>query len=266
MRAILFALFIVNVTSDAIKEGYKIKTTRGKVHLAETVTVPKKHKAEETNDYGSPSSPTKSSQVNPKKTKAKVRVEDNISRGNTWVPKKTKVKDNTSNENTWKDNTSKENTWVPKKTKDPESHMTGVNEVVEAEVLVLGAGMAGITVAQRLNEEGVEGVVVVEGSDRIGGRGKDVKFGGITIELGANWVHRLICQSSASWIRFLPTFINIQILWAHRIKQIALNIQISDHVELKRSLNIFFDVQISGDTSTKMIQFLDQGTTQLRIL
>ena len=74
------------------------------------------------------------------------------------------------------------------------------------------------------------------------------------------------CQSSASWIRFLPTFINIQISGADRIKQIALNIQISEHVELKRSLNIFFDVQISGDTSTKMIQFLDQGTTQLRIL
>jgi len=44
--------------------------------------------------------------------------------------------------------------------------------------------------AKRLKEEGVEGVVVVEGSDRIGGRIKDAQFGGITVELGANWVHR----------------------------------------------------------------------------
>ena len=57
-------------------------------------------------------------------------------------------------------------------------------------MLVLGAGMAGITVAQRLKEEGVKGVVVVEGSDSIGGRVKEMQFGGITVELGANWVHR----------------------------------------------------------------------------
>ena len=62
--------------------------------------------------------------------------------------------------------------------------------VVEAEVLVLGAGMAGVTLAQRLKEEGVARVVVVEGSGRLGGRVKETKFGGITVELGANWVHR----------------------------------------------------------------------------
>ena len=103
---------------------------------------------------------------------------------NTWLPKKTKV------EVQVEDNTSKDNTWVPL-----DKTTTGDEEVVEAEVLVLGAGMAGITVAARLKEEGVEGVVVVEGSDRIGGRVKDTQFGGITIELGANWVHRLIWQS-----------------------------------------------------------------------
>ena len=86
--------------------------------------------------------------------------------------------------------------WVPWVTWVPiDKTMTEDNEFVEAEVLVLGAGMAGITVAARLKEEGVEGVVVVEGSDRIGGRVKDTQFGGITIELGANWVHRLVCQS-----------------------------------------------------------------------
>ena len=169
MREILFALFIVNVNGHATKKGYKIKTRKGKVHLAETVTVSRKQKAEETNDYGSgysQSGPTKWTQAEPDWVPKKTKVEDNISKGNAWVP-------------------------IDKTT-------TGDEEVVEAEVLVLGAGMAGITVAARLKEAGVEGVVVVEGSDRIGGRVKDTQFGGITIELGANWVHRLICQRSAS--------------------------------------------------------------------
>ena len=49
----------------------------------------------------------------------------------------------------------------------------------------------------------MEGVLVLEGSDRIGGRVKDVKFGGITIELGANWVHRLIYNSFFSLINII---------------------------------------------------------------
>ena len=56
-------------------------------------------------------------------------------------------------------------------------------------VLVLGAGMAGVSAARRLRERGVEDVMVVEATDRIGGRVKEVQFGGVTVELGANWVH-----------------------------------------------------------------------------
>jgi len=56
-------------------------------------------------------------------------------------------------------------------------------------VLVLGAGMAGMAAAKTLKSLGVEDILVVEGSDRIGGRVKDVNFGGINVEVGANWVH-----------------------------------------------------------------------------
>ena len=38
-------------------------------------------------------------------------------------------------------------------------------------------------------QHGLHEIVVVEGADRIGGRVKDVQFGGITVELGANWIH-----------------------------------------------------------------------------
>jgi len=60
---------------------------------------------------------------------------------------------------------------------------------VSANVLVLGAGMAGITAAKTLQDLGVDDVKIVEGSDRLGGRVKDVPFGGINVEVGANWVH-----------------------------------------------------------------------------
>ena len=61
--------------------------------------------------------------------------------------------------------------------------------MVTSDILILGAGMAGISAAKRLKEKGLQNIVVVEGADRIGGRVKDVPFGGINVEVGANWVH-----------------------------------------------------------------------------
>ena len=49
--------------------------------------------------------------------------------------------------------------------------------------------MAGVSAAKRLKEKDLKNVLVVEGADRIGGRVKDVPFGGINVEVGANWVH-----------------------------------------------------------------------------
>ncbi|XP_023344218.1 polyamine oxidase isoform X2 [Eurytemora carolleeae] len=60
---------------------------------------------------------------------------------------------------------------------------------VSCQVLVLGAGMAGVTAARTLRKLGINDVMLVEGSNRIGGRVKDVQFGGVHVEVGANWVH-----------------------------------------------------------------------------
>lgn len=60
----------------------------------------------------------------------------------------------------------------------------------DADVLVLGAGVAGLTVARRLGEAGVK-VTVVEARDRIGGRiwtHRETGFD-VPIELGAEFVH-----------------------------------------------------------------------------
>jgi len=64
---------------------------------------------------------------------------------------------------------------------------TGID--VSCDVLILGAGMAGISAAKTLRELGITNIMVVEGADRIGGRVKDVDFGGVNVEVGANWVH-----------------------------------------------------------------------------
>ena len=55
-------------------------------------------------------------------------------------------------------------------------------------VLVVGAGIAGLTVANALTQAGVE-CVVLEARDRIGGRLHTVDVGGYPVELGGSWIH-----------------------------------------------------------------------------
>ncbi|KAH6765887.1 polyamine oxidase 1 [Perilla frutescens var. hirtella] len=55
-------------------------------------------------------------------------------------------------------------------------------------VLIVGAGISGITAAKELAENGVEDFVIVEAADRIGGRMRKEDFSGVTVELGAGWI------------------------------------------------------------------------------
>ncbi|KAL3815101.1 hypothetical protein ACJIZ3_016369 [Penstemon smallii] len=55
-------------------------------------------------------------------------------------------------------------------------------------VIIIGAGISGITAAKVLAENGVEDVVILEAADRIGGRIRKEEFGGVTVELGAGWI------------------------------------------------------------------------------
>ena len=61
----------------------------------------------------------------------------------------------------------------------------------KAKVLILGAGLSGITAAKTLLENNITEFYVVEGQDYIGGRIHALKFEGVTIETGANWLHYL---------------------------------------------------------------------------
>ncbi|MBB2914312.1 monoamine oxidase [Streptosporangium becharense] len=55
-------------------------------------------------------------------------------------------------------------------------------------VIVVGAGLAGLTVANALACAGVE-VLVLEAGDRVGGRIRTAEIAGADVDLGAAWIH-----------------------------------------------------------------------------
>ncbi|BCR97478.1 uncharacterized protein AKAW2_30797A [Aspergillus luchuensis] len=59
----------------------------------------------------------------------------------------------------------------------------------DTDVLILGAGVAGLTAAQTLLDNGVNDFIVLEARDESGGRLYSRDFAGHKIEVGANWVH-----------------------------------------------------------------------------
>ena len=58
----------------------------------------------------------------------------------------------------------------------------------KADVLVIGAGMAGLAAASRLRKEGAQ-VIVLEARERAGGRVWTNRSLGIPFDLGASWIH-----------------------------------------------------------------------------
>src|SRR6185437_6163607 len=63
----------------------------------------------------------------------------------------------------------------------------GAAEPVER-VVVIGAGIAGLTAANALTHAGVE-CAVLEARDRIGGRLHTADLGGSPVDLGGSWIH-----------------------------------------------------------------------------
>jgi phytoene dehydrogenase-like protein len=66
----------------------------------------------------------------------------------------------------------------------------GVTGPVER-VVVVGAGIAGLTVANALAHAGVA-CVVVEARDRVGGRLHTIDLAGCPVDMGGSWIHHPI--------------------------------------------------------------------------
>ncbi|KAF8378293.1 hypothetical protein HHK36_029632 [Tetracentron sinense] len=55
-------------------------------------------------------------------------------------------------------------------------------------VIIVGAGMSGISAAKSLSDAGITDILILEATNRIGGRMHKTSFAGLSVELGANWV------------------------------------------------------------------------------
>jgi polyamine oxidase len=67
-------------------------------------------------------------------------------------------------------------------------------------VVVVGAGIAGLTVASALAQAGVE-CVVLEARDRVGGRLHTVDLAGSPVDLGGSWIHMPIGNPMSAFAR-----------------------------------------------------------------
>eukprot|EP00094_Tigriopus_californicus_P012667 TCALIF_12245-PA protein Name:"Similar to PAO Polyamine oxidase (Zea mays)" AED:0.06 eAED:0.06 QI:102/0.75/0.8/1/1/1/5/955/188 len=56
-------------------------------------------------------------------------------------------------------------------------------------IVVIGAGVSGISAAAHLHQGGLTNITVLEGTKRWGGRVRTETFGQSLIEVGANWIH-----------------------------------------------------------------------------
>ena len=79
----------------------------------------------------------------------------------------------------------------------------------DADVVVVGAGLAGLTAARRLRAQGAS-VLVFEARDRVGGRTLSQQAGAGVFDLGAQWLgptqHRMLALVKELGIETFPTF------------------------------------------------------------
>jgi monoamine oxidase len=72
------------------------------------------------------------------------------------------------------------------------THRVGGADVVggehDVDAIVVGAGVAGLTAARLLQQQGLR-VVVLEARERVGGRVWTDRSGGLVTDLGASWIH-----------------------------------------------------------------------------
>ncbi|MDF1863677.1 MAG: FAD-dependent oxidoreductase [Saprospiraceae bacterium] len=59
---------------------------------------------------------------------------------------------------------------------------------VKPKIIVIGAGVSGLTTAKLLHEDGFD-VTILEAKERIGGRTYTLNLGEAKVDTGASWIH-----------------------------------------------------------------------------
>ncbi|XP_012287682.1 peroxisomal N(1)-acetyl-spermine/spermidine oxidase [Orussus abietinus] len=67
-----------------------------------------------------------------------------------------------------------------------------VDDRISCKILIIGAGMAGLSAANHLLKNNESDFLIVEARGRIGGRIVATKIGDDKVELGANWIHGVL--------------------------------------------------------------------------
>ena len=74
-------------------------------------------------------------------------------------------------------------------------------QVNKTKVLILGAGLSGITAAKTLLDKNITDFLILEGKNYTGGRIHDVPFAGFNIEAGANWIQYTDEEDTAPFVK-----------------------------------------------------------------
>ena len=88
---------------------------------------------------------------------------------------------------------------------------------LKADVVVVGAGLAGLTTARRLVQHGVRSVLVLEARDRVGGRTRTIHKHGTFVDIGGQWVKtkpssygpaqdRIVALAKEVGVKTFPTY------------------------------------------------------------
>ena len=88
------------------------------------------------------------------------------------------------------------------------------------DVIIVGAGISGLSSAYTLNNSGVDKILVLEAADRIGGRVWTEDPWGSKMEMGASWIHGIENSPTFEMIRDMnlaiqPTIYNHPALHAN---------------------------------------------------
>ena len=73
---------------------------------------------------------------------------------------------------------------------------------LDAEVIIIGAGMAGVSAAKCLNELDIKNVLILEGSSRVGGRVTSAEFAGVRSSVYGNTTFTgMVMNCLTSWMK-----------------------------------------------------------------